>query len=209
MRPRSSSARRSGTWATPVQVLSDHRPYPATAVSWRGHCIRRGHEVSPGATAAEARLSRHDLFGQCGDLPDLPGEPVSHGRLTSALVCVSVVVSVRVPPGVPPRPWNGESPGPEAIPSCYELEWPSLYDPVVESGTLQLRQDLLTLTAAIESYAVAIDRWRTIDHETSRARDLRKPVARRPGAGVYAGHLDEQPGSTQRPCDLTPAIRGY
>src|ERR1035437_7606871 len=111
-------------------------------------------------------------------------------------------------PGVPPRPWNGELPGPEAIPSCYALGWPSLYDPVVESGTLQLRQDLLTLTAAIENDAVAIDRWRTIDHETSRPRVLRKLAARRPVAGVDPGHPDEQPGSTQRSCDVTQSLRG-
>src|ERR1035437_6367458 len=95
---------------------------------------------------------------------------------------------VRVPAGVPPRPWNGELPGPEAMPSCCALGWPSPDRSVVESGTLQLRQDLLTLTAAIESRAVAIDRWRTIDHETSRPRVVRKLVARRPGAGVYPGH---------------------
>src|SRR5450759_5218563 len=112
-------------------------------------------------------------------------------------------------PGVPPWSWNGELPGPEAIPSCYALGWPSLYDPVVESGTLQLRQDLLTLTAAIENDAVAIDRWRTIDHETSRPRDLRKLVARRPGAGVDPGHPDEQPRSTQRSCDATQSLREW
>src|ERR1035437_6582567 len=72
--------------------------------------------------------------------------------------------------------------------STIRLEW----------GTLQPRQDLLTLTAAIESDAVAIDRWRTIDHETSRARDLRKLVARRSSAGVYPGHPDEQSRSVCR-----------
>src|ERR1035437_3103818 len=111
-------------------------------------------------------------------------------------------------PEVPPRPWNGESPGPEAIPRCYALGWPSLYDPVVESGTLQLRQDLLTLTAAIENDAVAIDRWRTIDDETSRPRDLRKLVARQPGAGVYPGHLDEQSGPMEQSCP-TRERRGW